>query len=589
MEELENNFEGYIDFSGDEEDQFNSGTLDFDNISEVPVTEEKDEVSVDAIEEESDNVDSNNGVIGYKDFHSLCLNDSGISVHNLYKYVVNYFINNRNQIMPSSIETEGAFVDNDLLSCFDRFSVIDKVGFKTIDKYIVFINPNEVEDSYYEEVEKNLPNNTLPTHVCILSNDIPVIEESFKTLLNINPNLVLVNYTSTYNISKQLNANAYARISKYPTFCVAEYCSELSKIYGPMNDYTFYKRFDEVVSEILELGKGKVVYFGGDYSNMDLEIYKLIVIECSLRNMNFKFYIEDEYVKGVATSISNCMFDPDNQLVEDTIHFIKHFPRIFSEYKTNYLVRNTLTGLKVIAKLTYVPISNIDKSEVRTSKVDVTKLNVIPLKTYFNLESDDINSNIEQELELRLFIYGLYDVFGSKLGQDIINLTNLVFFELDGKEYIGYNSGYDVSLNCNSIMNGLPATERKITDIDAFKSFVYSTMFLDRSLLLQYKTVEEVNGELREKVNALSPSAAMVKNITRKNLSIFKYTACVYTSEMMEFPNALYLLGMCSKESRLFRENASKRLTDILGLDSVRKKVDSFGGFNSITNKVIEV
>lgn len=584
MEELENSYEGYIDFSGDNNEQFNTATLNFDNIEEVSVTSSE----VNSEVNDSDNNPSN-GVIGYKDFYSLCCNDSGVSVHNLYKYVVNYFIGNRNQIMTPYLDLEDVFVDRDLLSCFNGFPIITKGEFKKVDKYIVFIDPNDVEDSYYEEVEKNLPNATLPTHVCILSNDIPVIEESFKRLLTINPNLVLTNYTSTYNISNQLNANAYARISKYPTFCVAEYCSELAKMYGTINDYSFYKRFDEVVSEILELGKGKVVYFGGDYSNVDLEIYKFLVIECSIRNMNFKFYIEDEYVKSVATSISNCMFDPDNQLVEDTIYFLKHFPRIFLEYKTNYLVRNTLTSMKVIAKLTYVPISNIDKSEVRTSKVDVSKLNVIPLRTYFNLESDDINSNIEQELELRSFIYGLYDIFNIKLGQDIINLTNIVFFELDGKEYIGYNSGYDVSLSCNSIMNGLPTTERKITDIDDFKSFVYSTIFLDRSLLLRYKTVNEVDGKLVEKVNSLSPSAASVRNITRKNLSIFKYTACVYTPEMLEFPNALYLMGMCSKESRLFRENASKRLVEILGLDSVRKKVDSFGGFNSITNKVIEV
>lgn len=521
-----------------------------------------------------------NGVLNYKEFEAMCKEDCGISVHSLHKYVVNYYMKNRSQTSALFLDLGNSFVDNDMLSCFRGFPIITKGEFKTIDSYIIFVDPSDVEESYFEEVEKNLPTGVSPTHVCILSNELEIIERCFEDLLKINSNLLLTNYTNSYNVSNTLNDKVNKVLSNTPKLSIAKYCSELRKLYGSVNSYEFYKRFDEMVTEILELGKSKVVYFGGDYSNNELEMYKYLVTECSLRNLNFRFYIEDEYVPEVASTISNCLFDPSNQMVEDVDYFFKNFPRVCLEYKSNFLVTNVVTDKKMILKLKYVPLSDISSARLKSTKIDASLLRIIPINTYFKLETDDMDFNISEELRLRSFINDLYTAL--ELEHEIINLTNLVFFELNGIEYVGCNLGYDVSVKFNSIMKGLFPTQREINNINDFSSFVYLPIFLNRDKFL--KSI--LNGG---KMNLPAGAFAMVKSNVRKNTSIFKHTSCVYTPEMNSFENSLYLIGMCSKESRIVRDRVVNELNGIMGLSSVRKKIDSFGVFNSISNNVIEV
>lgn len=519
-------------------------------------------------------------IIDYKEFESICNKDCPLEVYSNFRPVVNFFINNRKQTNGYMIDVKDYFVNDDLLSCFSGFQILQIGSFKKVDKFIIFVDPNDLEDSYLSEIDQNLNSSIKPTHICILSNDIDVINNSFEYLLNINPHLRLVNVTNKFDVSSLMNNRVLARLKSQPLFPIVEYCRELSYILNDLNDYQFYKRFDEIVEEILEKSKSKIVIFGGEYSTKEESIYKLIVIECCLRNFNFKFYIEDENVNDIAIKVSSCLFDPNNQLVEDVVSFIENFPGICLELKGRFTVTNFVTDKSLKLKLKYVPLHNLDKKEVKFNKIESNGIKIIPLSTYYNLESDDLQFNISEEKRLREFIKSLYDVFDLNTG--IIDITNLAFFSLDGVDYVGYNVGYDVFLDCKSVMPGLFLTDRVIKDFEALNKFIYLPMFLNRE-----RFIRNISNKLGS--SNITSTYARVKNNVRKNTSIFRYTSTVFTEELLEFPNILFLAGLSSKESRIFKENACKGLVNILGLDSVREEVDSFGCFNKISNPNLKI
>ena len=176
---------------------------------------------------ENNHVREDYSVYAYKEFEEQCKKSSGLNIYPQYRYVVDFFINNRNQTKTLYLDTRDAFIDNDIVNSFAGFNVIPMGDFKTVNRYIVFIDPCDVEDSYFSEVELNIPNSACPTHVCILSDDTEIVNYCFGELLKINDNLKLVNIASNFNVSDSLNEVVKRRLRGYPTVCVADYCSAL--------------------------------------------------------------------------------------------------------------------------------------------------------------------------------------------------------------------------------------------------------------------------------------------------------------------------------------------------------------------------
>lgn len=518
-------------------------------------------------------------IINYKDFERLCMKDCGLNVYAQFRYIVNFFIENRNQKDSYFIDTKDAFVNDDLLSSFNGFCTIPLETFKNVNRFIVFVDANDPEDSYFNEIEANIPSSINPTHVCILSDNVSVVNECFRSLKEINPNLRLVNVTNEFNVSTELTNKVLKRISRFPNFCIADYCKELSYNFNDLNDYSFYKRFDEIVDEILEKSKSHIVYFGGQYLTKEETIYKLIVTECSLRNNNFKFYIEDESSTEMALRISSCLFDPKHQLVEDVVSFIENFPKICLELRGSSILTNFISECNLTLKLKYVPLNTLDKKYVKVNKVKSNQIKVVSVNSLFNLESDDVGSNIEQEMKLRELIKSLYEVL--ELNSGIIDLTNLVFFELDGITNVGYNQDYDIDIKCSTHCAGLPVIQRRITDFDSLHKFMYLPVFANGGTYI--KNLANKTG------GRFNATYGRVRNNVRKNTSIVKYTDLVFSDEFLLFPNSLFLLGMSNKSNRIFRESIRKELTNILDLDKVRNRVDSFGCFNKISNNILEI
>lgn len=531
------------------------------------------------MEEPSMNKSNDLNIINYKDFERLCSKTYNLNVYSQFKYIVNFFIENRNQKESYFVDCKDAFVNDDLLSSFNGFCVIPLGAFKNVNKFIVFVDVNDPEDSYFNEVEANIPSSIEPTHVCILSDNVTLVNEAFRTLKEINPNLRLVNVTNEFNVSSELTNKVLNRISRFPNFCIADYCKELSYNFNDLNDYSFYKRFDEIVDEILEKSKSHIVYFGGQYLTKEETIYKLLVTECSLRNNNFKFYIEDENVTEMALRISSCLFDPKHQLVEDVVSFVENFPKICLELRGNSILTNFISECSLTLKLKYVTLNTLDKKSVKVNKVKSNQIKVVSINSLFNLESSDVESNIAEEMRLRELIKSLYEILELKSG--IIDLTNLVFFELDGIVNVGYNEGYEIDIKCSTHCAGLPVIQRRINDFDSLNKFMYLPVFANGGTYIK-NLANKTGGKF-------DATYGRVRNNVRKNTSVVKYTDLVFSDEFLVFPNSLFLLGMSSKSNRIFRENIKRELVNILDLDKVRDKVDSFGCFNKISNNILEI
>lgn len=549
-------------------------------------------------------INDNNGFakdlnnMDYKEFEKLCKDDfnrpsilkvSGIrqdlpstfklNVYAQFRYIVNFFIKRRNQQNSYFINTKNSFVDDDLVSSFNGFNVYPSESFREVNRFIVFINPEDPEDSYSTEVELNIPSSKEPTHVCILSEDNFVIDECFRKLKSINPNLRLVNITNEFNISNELTNKVLKKLSNFSKVCLADYCKELSSNFHSLNDYSFFKRFDEIVDEILSNSHGKICYFGGEYMTNQETIYSLLVVECFLRDNNFKFYIEPEKSYDIALRVSSCLLDYRNQLVEDVVAFMENFPKICVELRGGSVLTNFIDKCELTLKLRYLPLNVLDKNLVKINKIKSNQIRVIKVSSLFNIESNDLESNIEQEKKLKSLIMDLYNVL--ELNSGVIDLTNLVFFELGGVINVGYLEGYEVSVYAKTHCPGLPVINRTLNDFDSLNKFMYLPVFANGSVY-----IKNLSNKLNFNFNL---SYGKVYNSVRRNASLLKHVDVMYSKEFLDVPNILFTIGMSNKSNIVFRNTIRKGLIDITDLNNVRSKVDSFGCFNKITNNTLEI
>ena len=198
--------------------------------------------------------------ISYQKFEEICEKDVLDGIIYRYKYLVNYFYHNRNQTDITVIDCSGSTVNTDLLNSFKEFQISFDDRFREGNNYIVFIDPNkDVIGEYNTAINEYLPNNYRPTHVCILSSDVSVIEETYSILENVNSNLVLVNVTEKFNPSNNINTqiiNDYGADKVFPIF---KYCDKLQE-YMKYPSVDFTREFNKSVKTLWQTVKVKWLY-----------------------------------------------------------------------------------------------------------------------------------------------------------------------------------------------------------------------------------------------------------------------------------------------------------------------------------------
>lgn len=230
----------------------------------------------------------------YSDFLEIIKNDVCDNVLSYYKYVVNYFYNNKDQKKLTVIE-EDMIVNSDIKSCFDGFSIGFGYGILNVENYMAFVDPSvemDVLDQLGEFSEKYLPMGVVPTHVCILTDDTEIINSCYNQIKSKFSSIILVQLTNIYNPNLERKVRMENLIgNKYDIFYLDSYCEKLVLNYDEHN-VGFIKLFDKVVTDLIPLVERKCVAFGGDYESIAYrKIFPLLITELYIRNAKCVYYV----------------------------------------------------------------------------------------------------------------------------------------------------------------------------------------------------------------------------------------------------------------------------------------------------------
>lgn len=517
----------------------------------------------------------------YIDFCELCKKKSYSNVIYYNESIVNFFYHNRDQKKTLQVDCDGVITDVDLIDSFTGFNVVFTKGFSKVDNFMVFIDPSKnVIDDMRNAISMNLPDGKLPTHVCILSEDISEVNRCFNELIAVYPNLVLVQNSEEFNSSKAIYNSAVALLGGRPVFDIFSYCDLLSKFFSE-NSKVFLEKFDEAVVDILDKHESRYIVYSGDYQSRSFAICKLLVCEIYNRDPRAKFFFHKNDSLSISEVIKSSLWCPDRMLVEDVISFLKGLPRLVCEKRPVGIVYHLVSDNKSVGISAHcVPVNDLSKARVETIYVDANKCSIRPFKDYFDMESGSLKECVEKETECREFIHSLYSVFSVK-GTEVLNLTNVFFFVKDGIEYVGYCLEYKFSVPVKSMMEGLKVHGGRLTFND-IKRLTYLDVFADTPQILKYY-------QSSTKMIFNTKSVTPIRT-ARKNFIVYsRYKFFNSCTDWEDVPGSVFALGMYSDMSYVSRNGFKDSLMQSLGVEKVRKLLDSFGGFNLVTNSRISL
>lgn len=526
--------------------------------------------------------------MNFKDFYASVSSGVGDSAISFYTYVVNYFDKNRDQTSITLVESD-SFSNKDIINCFQGFSVAFGTALANVTKYIAFVSTEDPLEDLRVFTSKYLPKGVMPTHVFVESEDKNEIERCYKLLKEAYPDLEFTQSTYSYDFDSIRREEMLKYLKTEDNiFPVESYCESLAEAYGEHSP-EFFTKFAEVVDKLEQDAGARCLVYEGDTKTIAYtRVYPLILSELYIRNAKCRFWFNPDESINKMLSLSSCLFNPDIMLVEDVVDFLTNLPKLVCLRKGVSLVFHMVRSYTLLLGLTYVPLRDLN-AEVQNYVFNVKDINILPINSYFDLETDDLSLNIDNELKCREFIQKLYGVFDIP-NSESLNLTNLVIFIKDGVEYVGYCRKIDFTAACFSYMNGqsLSATTLRFDDI---RSLIYLDFVLNKSAL-----INSVNKALKH--TGLNLRSVIPKRVMRKYSNLFlsykvskehKYLSYIGSSPWDKVPNALFLSGMCSFMSARSRVSAYSLFSEDLGISKMRKMLDSFGGFNLVTNPTLKV
>lgn len=524
----------------------------------------------------------------YKDFYKLVSDDIGDSYISFYRYVINYFNKYRDQKTLHTVDID-RFSDLEVINCFKGFSIAFGSSLTNVTKYIAFVGVDDPLEDFRTFMRNYIPDGVIPTHLYVESADKSEIDRCYSIIKEKHPDIELTQSTYHYSF-EEARKEEMLKIIKDESliFDIQDYCSTLAFNYDEHNP-DFIKRFTEVVNEIeLKADKKYIVYLGDFHSIAYTKIYPLIISELYIRNSNCRFYFSVDESINKMSLLSSTLFNPDLMMKEDMIDFLMHLPKLVAMQKGSSLVYHVVKGVKLSLSLSYVPLKDL-KSKVSYNEFNAKSLKIVPFKAYYDLESDDFQDNIDSELKCRELIKELYEVFDVP-NNETIKITDLIIFVKDDVEYIGYCRRVDFKASCVSYMSGQSLCE-VILNLDDVRNIIYLDYVLNKKAIIAM-----VNKALN--TNILNVKSVVPKRVMRplsnlymnyKVATEFHYNRLLEFSYWQDIPNSVFLNCMYSPMAVKSRIVTYGFLINHLGVNKVRNMLDSFGGFNLVTNFNIQL
>lgn len=523
----------------------------------------------------------------FDSFYSIVNKDVNDRVISHLRYVVNFYRQHKNQKEITLVS--GEITNTEVVDTMKGFAVAFNSSLVDVNKYIAIITPNDPLEEFRSFISMYLPAGCVPTHLYVDSNDVSEIDRCYGIIKEEYPDICYTQTTYVYNYNRVKEEEMLRLIpNRDLLFPIADYCVSLESSYGRHNA-DFVMEFMKTVDEIEKKSVGRIIYYGEEETGFAFKnIFPLIVSELYIRNAKCRFYFNPQESVAKLRQLSSSIFNPDFMLVEDLVDFLLNVPVLFATQKGSISVFNMVRSSLFLLGVYCVPLKNL-KGKVEKKTLVAKDLKIRPLNNYYNLESDDLSDNLNAELELRELIKELYKVFNLS-PSETLDVTNIFIFIEDGVEYVAYCKKINFSLSCFSYMTGQGLCPTKISLDD-----LRGAMFLD-FVLNSKRIVEECSKNFKAK--NLTTKSLVPKRVFRnysylfRNYKIdskFKFEPFSGTSKWKQVPNVLFLSGMYSFTSYTSKISIVPQLKEDLGCSKVRNMLDSFGGFNLISNPTIKI
>lgn len=481
-------------------------------------------------------------------------------VRSYYKDLVKFYSYNSTK-NNYYIEGLDSVYDKQEIKILADFGIMENNFMFSRNCYIMYVNPyGDLKDAQLKFIEDS-PDDVEPTHVFINSNDVKVIEETYKKICEQYPNIECVQHYLDDSLSKDYVVHEIMdkiHCSESDLFDISSYCKKLEDRNSiDLMSMKCIKEIDKIAEEIHSKCGNRIIY---NSSLDDVNNMYVFLIEKLYLQYHHRFYAKRNIVEMIETKIMR-LFDKDFMLVEEMLEYFNKLPNLLIELFDTMHFEHIVRSKSFALNVDYLPINFTDRDSAKKIVLNSDNLNLKKLTSYFDIDT------IDGCKSLKSIISRMYDKIDNV---DLIDVTSIIIFELDGETNIGYVREREFKAETVAVLGDI-VKNNVILDYNRLRKCLPVDLYLDApAMMLNICKNLKVNpSNLR-----LKPSI----NNERINGFIINDFNIRETDELWEGVS-LSTVGLFSKPSSIIRTSLYKEFVEKLGLDETRSIVDCFGGF----------
>ena len=486
----------------------------------------------------------------------LCLD----KVRGYYKDLVKFYSYNSQKNNYYIEDLDSAYERQDIKT-LSKFGIMDNEFIFSRNSYLMYVGADgNIKDAQLKFIE-NAPDDVEPTHVFINSNDINVIKEVYDTVCEQYPSIECVQHYLDDNLSKDYVVNEIIQkihCKESDLFDISEYCKRLedrNKI--DIMSMKCITEIDKLVEEIHSKCGNRIIY----NSNLDdVNNMYVFLVEKLYLQYHHLFYAKRNLVEMIETKIMR-LFDKNFMLVEEMLEYFNKLPTLLIELFDTMHFEHIIKSKSFALNVDYLPINFTEKDNVKKIVLTSENLNLKKLTSYFNIDS------VNGCEELKSIIMKMYDKVEDV---ELIDVTSLIIFELDGEINIGYVRGREFKAETVAVLGNIVKND-VVLDYNRLKRCIPIDLYLDAPAMMlnicKKLNVDLTNIKIKPYINPARVNGFIINDFNIRE-----------TDELWNGVS-LSTVGLFSKPSSIIRNSLYKQFIETLGLKKTRSIVDCFGGF----------
>lgn len=493
------------------------------------------------------------------------------SLYTVYNDVVSFYIENRDQKTIYTLDNVDTFLDINLKNELDKFGIGSDEFVSSRNNYLLLVDPEKGLEEAVREFINTTPDDAVPTHVVVLTDDVVTISKFCEEVRLIYPKIAVTQTTVSDQTSNELISFLAKEIGTSPNnlFDISDYCIKLNNL--AENSPRYLDEFNKVIEEIQRNANNKIIVTT-DYKK-STDIFNKIVAEMYLRfgdTPNEVFcYAPSHCQETIQIYIMRSLFDIDTHLVEETVEYFKQLPSVLISREDFGFAYHLVSKNKTLKlECTYCKVDETEQGNSINDSFNLMDIEIESLSDYYDLDTVDGCKDLK---ELIVKLNNLLDFKG-----DLITACNLIFFCKDGVHYCGVVDNLDFKVKVKTVVEGFGTVVRTLEYKDLVKCYPVG-LYLDGKM-----TVSSVLSIFEIKIRAES----LIPFRCRRNMSSILNTILI-TNDSYSDESGIKLstVGLYCKNSYIIRTGFYVNFFDTIGASSTKFQLDCFGG---LTFKLVD-